>query len=58
MSAFDSAERKGHAAFFDGKKRTECPYRDYRTSRGCTTFARGFIRAWLRGWDKAKRVAK
>lgn len=53
----DAAERKGREAFLQGKTELNCPYVDYRTSRGSITFSRTFIVAWLRGYNKAKQEA-
>lgn len=56
--AFDGAERKGRTARDEGKPITANPYPDWRTHRGSVTFARGFWRAWRKGWeDRNKEIA-
>lgn len=52
--ALAGAKRKGEAARIAGEPR-RAPYSDTRTGRHLhmVTFARGFIRAWLDGWDEA-----
>jgi hypothetical protein len=48
--AFDGAERKGREARDRGEPVSKNPYGDERTHYGGVTFARGFWRAWKRGW--------
>jgi hypothetical protein len=56
--SFLTAMRKGREAFHAGQKRNDCPYRDVRTDHGAVTFSRGFMRAWLEGFDDAARKAR
>lgn len=53
-----AAEEKGRQAAREGKPRTACPYGDNRTYRGAITWSRGYIRAWLEGYDNERKAAK
>lgn len=46
-----AAFEKGRKAALEGKRRTACPYGDLRTYHGAVTWSRGYIRAWLEGYD-------
>lgn len=52
--ALYAAERKGREAALTGVRRRDNPYPDHRTDRGSVTFARGFRRAWFKGWDATR----
>jgi ribosome modulation factor len=55
LDVFEQAEIKGRDAYLHGKSERDCPYEDKRTTRGCVTFSRGFVNAWLRGFREARR---
>ena len=50
--AFKSVYWKGYNACMNDKI-AEPPYADWRTNRGSVTFARAFIRYWMRGYKDA-----
>lgn len=50
--AFLSVYWKGHKACMDGMN-ADPPYADWRTNRGSVTFARAFIKYWMRGYQDA-----
>lgn len=54
LDPFERAELKGAQAHGDGLSLSDNPYKDHRTYRGSTTFSRGFIRAWDRGFREAE----
>jgi ribosome modulation factor len=55
--SFESAKRKGFLAGLQGKSIDECPYEDLRAGKynNVVTWSRGFIRAWIDGWENGKR---
>lgn len=49
-TSLNTAYHKGvHAA--QKLQGSTCPYVDHRTARGCVTFSRAFIRAWIAGYE-------
>lgn len=48
--ALNSAELKGARARHAGRPVSDCPYPDHRTPGGHTTWSRGYLLAWQRGW--------
>lgn len=47
-----AAFEKGRKAALEGKRRTACPYEDKRGGyHEMVTWSRGYIRAWLEGYD-------
>jgi ribosome modulation factor len=55
--AHETAERKGYEAALRGEPAMSCPYQDIRTGgfNHIVTWSRGFINAWLRGWEKGRQ---
>jgi ribosome modulation factor len=55
--SFESAKRKGFLAGLQGKSIDECPYEDLRAGKynNVVTWSRGFIRAWIDGWENGKK---
>jgi ribosome modulation factor len=47
-----AAVRTGRQARVDGRKRTDCPYVDWRGVNGRdATWSRAWRNAWFEGWD-------
>ena len=52
--ALNAAYHKGAYAATQGLSSEYCPYTDKRTQRGCVTFSRAFMRAWMAGYQDAR----
>jgi hypothetical protein len=53
--AFRGAWTMGYVAAKMGRPQRLNPYTDHRTGHGAVTYARGFWRAWSRGWEQGSK---